>query len=244
MAGQSDHLLSKSFGEFENHGKTYRLPRYILLGPKGGGDTIRLGIFAVINGDEPEGAFALLRFAGRLDQLRGLAKGYALFIYPICNPTGFEDNTRQSRGGKDLSQEFWKDSKTPEVQYLESEIWKHAFDGIITLHSDKATDGVYGFVNGQVLSSYLLEPALCEAGWFLPRNREAVINGAAAENGIIYRHGDGALRSVPGMARPPFELSIVTPRKAPVDRQVEAFMAALESVLGNYRTLICTAQNI
>ena len=33
-----------------------------------------------------------------------------LSFYPVCNPTGFEDRTRFSRGGKDLNREFWRNS--------------------------------------------------------------------------------------------------------------------------------------
>lgn len=242
-AGTSSQLLSKNFGSFEIDGRTYTLPRYVLLGPKGGGDTIRLGLFAVINGDEPEGAYALLRLLSRLEIYPEVAKNYALFIYPVCNPTGFEDNTPHARGGRDLQRLFWTDSKAPEVQFLEAEIWKHAFDGIITLRSDKTTDGIYGSVNGEVLSANLLEPALTAASQYVPRNRSLVIDGANAHNGIISRSRAGGL-SVPGLARPPFELSLITPRQAPLDHQIDSFIVALETILVHYRTLIATAQNI
>jgi hypothetical protein len=46
FAEQSPHLLSKSLGRFESAGQPYTVPRYVYLGPKGGGDTIRIGIFA------------------------------------------------------------------------------------------------------------------------------------------------------------------------------------------------------
>lgn len=91
---------------------------------------------------------ALTRFINELERNPEIAKGYALFIYPICNPTGFEDNTRHARSGKDLNREFWTSSTQPEIRYLESEIWTHAFDGIITLHSDDTSDGLYAFVSG------------------------------------------------------------------------------------------------
>src|SRR5262245_44227308 len=96
----SARLLSKTFGWFESAGQTYSLPRYIYLGPKGGGETIRIGIFATIHGDEPEGALGLLRLLSMLEKDPEPAKGYALFLYPVCNPTGFEDNTRHSRAGR------------------------------------------------------------------------------------------------------------------------------------------------
>src|SRR6185369_7018446 len=104
---------------FESHGREYNLPRYVFLGPKGGGDTIRIGIFATIHGDEPEGTLGLIRFLQELTKNPGLAQGYVLFLYPLCNPTGFEDNTRHSRSGKDLNREFWQNSPEPEVRYLE-----------------------------------------------------------------------------------------------------------------------------
>src|ERR1017187_6100023 len=144
LAENSTHFLSKSLGQFESAGQTHRLPRYVYLGPRGGGDTIRIGIFATIHGDEPEGAFALHRLVTLLEGNREIAKGFALFLYPVCNPTGFEDNTRHSRSGKDLNREFWRDSVEPEVRLLETEIWTHALDGIITLHADDTSDGLYG----------------------------------------------------------------------------------------------------
>lgn len=244
IAEQSPHFLSKSFGQFESAGRAYSLPRYVYLGPKGGGDTLRLGIFATIHGDEPEGALALMRFVQALEARREIAQGYALFIYPVCNPTGFEDTSRHSRSGKDLNREFWKNSPEPEVQYLETEIWTHAFHGIINLHTDDTSDGLYGFVNGQVLSEYLLRPALRAAGKILLRDERRQIDGFPAQDGIIYQCYEGVLQSVPGMRHPPFELTFETPQKAPAHLQVEAFSVALESMLVEYRQLMAIAQNI
>ena len=49
-------------GEFHHGSCRYRLPRFVFQGPPGGGGTIRLGIFAAINGDKSEGAMALRDF--------------------------------------------------------------------------------------------------------------------------------------------------------------------------------------
>lgn len=244
IAGNSDNLLSKPFGKFERDGQTYSLPRYIYLGEKGGGDIIRVGIFATLHGDEPEGALALTRFVSALEANPEIAKGYALFIYPICNPTGFEDNTRKSRSGKDLNREFWKNSTEPEVRLLETEVWTHALDGIISLHADDTSDGLYGFVNGAVFSENLLEPALREAEQFLPRNRNEVIDGFKAREGIITEGYHGVLQAPRGLARPPFEIIFETPQKASLHRQVEANAAALQAILVEYRYLMAIAQNI
>jgi len=244
LAQCSDHFLCKSFGEFESSGQSYSLPRYVYFGPRGGGDTLRIDIFATIHGDEPEGALALTRFVESLERQPEIAKGFGLYLYPVCNPTGFEDNTRPSRSGKDLNREFWRNSGEPEVSYLETEILLHAFHGIINLHTDDTSSGLYGFVNGAVLSGNLLEPALRSAENFLPRNRAGTIDGFPARRGIIYESYDGVLRSVPGLERPPFELTLETPQKAPLHRQVDAFNAALQTILVEYRYLMAVAQNI
>lgn len=242
IALSSEHLLRKPLGR-DQEGRDV-LPRYLFLGPSGGGDYIRLGIFATIHGDEPEGALALTRFVSALERQPELAKGYALFIYPVCNPTGFEDGTRHSRSGRDLNREFWRGSPEPEVRWLETEIWTHAFHGIVNLHSDDTSEGLYGFVNGQVLSEYLLEPALQSAEQHLPRNRRRKIDGFPARQGIIYECYDGILRSVPGLSPAPFEITLETPQRSPLHRQVEAFNAALHTILLEYRYLSAVAQGI
>ncbi len=244
IAERSDHFIRKPCGKFTSDGREYFIPRYLYLGPSGGGEIIRLGIFATIHGDEPESALGLIRLIGALEKNPALAKGYCLFIYPVCNPTGFEDNTRCSRGGKDLNREFWKDSAEPEVRLLESEIWTHAFDGIITLHTDDTSHGVYGYVAGAVLSENLLEPALRAAEKFLPRNVHGVIDGFPAATGIITECFEGVLRAPRNVQRPPFEITFETPQKTPLHLQVEAFSAALQTILVEYRELISIAQNI
>lgn len=244
IAESSRHLISKSLGQFESAGGAYSLPRYLYVGPKGGGDILRLGIFATIHGDEPEGALALGRFLAALEARPELAQGYALFIYPVCNPTGFEDNTRLARSGKDLNREFWQQSDQPEVRFLESEIWMQAFHGIVTLHSDDTSDGLYGFVKGAVLSEHLLEPALLEASRFLPRNHRELIDGFPARSGIIHDGYQGMLQSIPGLPQPPFEITLETPQKAPLHRQVDALVSALQTILTEFRYLQAVAQNI
>jgi len=244
MALDSNYLLAKPLSEFESNERKYHLPRYVLLGPKGGGDTIRIGLFATLHGDEPEGALALVRFITELEKNPELARGYALFIYPVCNPTGFEDNTRHSRGGVDLNREFWTGSQQPEVRALETEIWTHAFHGIVTLHADDTSHGIYGYVNGAVLSEHLLEPALRAAEAFLPRNKRRTIDGFPARRGIIYSSYNGMLQSPKGLAQPPFEITLETPQHAPLHLQVEALNAALQTALVEYRYLMAVAQNI
>ena len=112
-----------------------------------------------------------------------MAAGYCLFVYPVCNPTGFEDRTRHSRSGKDLNREFWHGSLEPEIKLFQSELVAHSFHGIISLHTDDTSHGFYGFAHGATLTRNLIEPALQAAGQFLPRNENEIIDGFRARNG-------------------------------------------------------------
>ena len=144
------------------------MPRYLFLGPKGGDEPLRLGIFAGIHGDEPEGTHALVQLLRMFERQPELAAGYCLFAYPVCNPTGFEDRTRHSRAGKDLNREFWRGSNEPEVKLLQSELVAHSFHGIISLHTDDTSQGFYGFAHGATLTRHLIEPALRAANNSFP----------------------------------------------------------------------------
>jgi len=244
LASNSPRFIGASHGRFDLGGVAYSLPRYLYMGRRGGGDTLRVGIFATIHGDEPEGALALPRFLQSLEASPDIAEGYALFVYPVCNPTGFEDNTRHNRNGLDLNRQFWRQSDQPEVRFLESEIWMQSFHGIVMLHSDDTSHGLYGFVKGNVLSKHLIQPALLEAGRYLPRNHGARIDGFDAESGVIHDGYPGMLQSIPGLSHPPFEITLETPQKAPLHRQVDALVAALQTILVEYRYLQAVAQNI
>ncbi|MEY2409349.1 MAG: murein peptide amidase [Verrucomicrobiota bacterium] len=248
VAEDSRHLLSKTVRKFDCGETQHGIPRFLWSGPPGGGDTFRLGIFAALNGDEPEGAYALTRFLSALEKDPGLGRGYALFIYPLCNPTGFEDNTRLSRDGHDLNRLFWTESAAPEVGFIESEIWMQAFHGIVNLRSDPGSEGVYGFASGALLSQALLEPALHSAETFLPRNHKCQIDGIPARRGMvyagIYNARQGGLRAVPGLDHPPFEITLATPRAASIHLQVEALHAALTTILAEFRYLQAIGQNI
>jgi hypothetical protein len=220
------------------------LPRYIFLGPKGGGDAIRIGIFAGIHGDEPAGVQAIHLLASRLAANPALAEGYQLFLYPSCNPTGLVSGSRCSASGKDLNREFWQNSNEPEVRLLEPEILTHRFQGLISLHADDTSEGLYAFVRGAVLSKNLLLPALAAAETVLPRNRQSIIDGFPAEDGIISRCYDGILTSPPRLEQSPFEIILETPHHAPQQAQAEALAIAVETILAEYQKLLAFAANL
>jgi hypothetical protein len=244
MAAESPNLVADHDAEFTRDGQTYDLPRYVFMGPKGGNDMIRVGLFAGIHGDEPEGVHALIQFLSLLEHTPELATGYCLFLYPVCNPTGFEDRTRHARSGKDLNREFWNGSAEPEVGLLQSELVAHSFHGIISLHTDDSSHGFYGFAHGATLTRNLVEPALQAAEQFLPRNGNGTIDGFRARRGIIRDTYPGVLSAPPKVRPRPFEIILETPQTPPNYLKEAAIVAALRMILAQYRELIAYAPNL
>lgn len=244
LAAKSSSLVASHDLKFERDGETHVLPRYILLGPKGGDAPIRLGIFAGIHGDEPEGSRAAVLFLKLLELVPDLAAGYSITVYPVCNPTGFEDNTRHSSKGKDLNREFWKNSSEEEVQLLQAELVSRSFDGIISLHTDDTSEGFYGYARGATLTKHLIEPALASAAKLLPRDGRQMIDGFRARNGVIFDCYEGVLSAPPKVRLRPFEIILESPDSPPTYVKDAAFVAALQSILIEYRALIAYAQNL
>lgn len=244
IAARSASLVANREARFSVNGEEYVLPRYLFVGPRGGDSPTRVGIFAGIHGDEPEGVHALIQFVRQLEAHPELAAGYYLSLYPICNPTGFEDGTRHSRTGKDLNRAFWRDSDEPEVRLLQADLVSRSFQGIISLHTDDTSEGFYGFAQGALLTEQLLEPALRAAEDLVPRNQLPTIDGFKARNGIIRQGYEGILSAPPKVRQRPFEIVLETPAKPSSYLKELALTAALQSVLAEYRKFIAYAPNL
>ena len=112
------------------------------------------------------------------------------------------------------------------------------------MHSDDTSEGLYGFVKGHELTRHVLEPALEAAGHILQRNFDKSIDNFEANNGIIEQGYDGILTAPPEQKPRPFEIVFETPHHAPFDRQVEAHIVAVQTILDRFKVMISEAQDI
>ena len=187
---------------------------------------------------------APIAFLDRLAAEPARATGYELAVYPLLNPVGYARDTRANGAGLDLNRQFWRGSAQPEIRGIERELTRTRFDGLITLHADDTCEGVYGYTRGHVLNEALLEPALRSASYVIPRDHRPRIDGFPARDGKIEACFDGVL-SAPASQRPrPFDLIFETPALAPLDRQIEAMVTALDTILDEYRVFLAYAQNL
>jgi hypothetical protein len=204
----------------------------------------RVGIFAGIHGDEQSGVVAAMQLLQHLEWDPRIAQFYELFIYPVCNPWGFDRRSREGESGKDLNRCFWGIEEESEVRLLEQELRAKRFDGIISLHTDDTSEGIYGYANGSTLTRHLLEPALQAASDALPRDTRPEIDTHPADGSIITGGYTGILAAPPEQHPRPFEIVFETPHLAPLGRQVEAHLTVLKEILKNFRTISSEGMDI
>ena len=244
LAKKSERLFPAHLESTSARGITTTIPRFLFTGPGDRSLFLRVGIFAGVHGDETSGVHAALELLRRLHENPEPALGYELFVYPVCNPWGFGRNTRWLKSGADMNREFWRGSDEVEVRMLEGQLEHLAFDGIIALHSDDTSEGVYGFVKGHELTRHVLEPSLEAASRFLPRNFDRSIDNFESNNGIIEKGYAGILGAPPSQKSKPFEIVFETPQNADPNLQIESHITAATSILENFRSMISQAQNI
>ena len=232
----SPYLIADSIGMWHMGEERFWMPRFIFQRTQRMKRRIKVGLFAGVHGDEPEAVLGLVDLVRALNARPEVGRDYQLFIYPMCNPSGLADGTRCSRSGVDLNRQFWRDSAEPEVRLLEAEIRQQEFEGIISLHTDDTSDGVYGFAHYGTGTDDLLHDALETAHHALPRCRSTLIDGFAANNAIVRECYAGVLSAPPERQPRPWEIILETPQREPERLQRQAFVLAVAMILARYRT--------
>jgi hypothetical protein len=229
LAENSDYLAAESVGEFLIGGEPFQIPRFAFFGPAGGGDAIRLGIFATVHGDESEGVAALIEFLERLESRPRLAKGYHLYVYPICKPA-----ENRATGSEDLSTHFWRRAPQPKTHYLERELGIHRFHGVISLHVRKESDTFLLSANSESLNRGVVHPAIQTTQRLLPVK---VLNAEAGKDSPPDFLADGELDPVP------FVIHAGIPRYESALLRMNGAISLLNSILDAYRSFVSIGRN-
>lgn len=130
------------------------------------------------------------------------------------------------------------------MRLFEQELRARRFHGLMTLHADDTCEGLYGYSHGRTLDETLLHHALRAAERVLPRDRRAVIDGFTAREGVICDCFHGILSAPADQEPRPFDVIFETPAHAPFALQVTAAVAALDTIVAEYRGFIAYAQDL
>ena len=150
----------------------------------------RIYLSAGIHGDEPAGPLAIADLLQRDDW----PPDAELWICPCLNPTGFQNRTRQNAQGIDLNRDY-RSAKAPEVRaHLALLNRLPQFDLTVCLHEDWESRGFYLYELNPDCQPTLAEAVVSAVSQVCPIDPSAIIDGRAAETGIIRPNLDPASR--------------------------------------------------
>jgi hypothetical protein len=141
----------------------------------------RIYLSAGIHGDEPAGPLAALQL---LRENRWPAS-VELWFCPCLNPAGFVLNRRENADGRDLNRDY----RHPQTAEVRAHIgWldrQPQFDLYLCLHEDWESHGFYLYEQNPGSKPSLAEKMIEAAGKVCPVDLSEIIEGRAANHGIV-----------------------------------------------------------
>ena len=241
VAKISNHLILSNGFDFRIGGRKFTIPKFLFLGERGGVAPFEIGIFAGIAPGQESTSRAVANLLVDLEWIPDIATNYVLFNYPVINPRAY---SKESDTAPELNELFWQQSAEPEIGYLEKELKRHSFHGIITYQLDDSGRGFHASTQSKIFATELIHPALQAASLALPVDSEPVDLLEVSRSGRVVGQPKGRL-SAPKSAHPqPFEIALYAPAAASPEAQAAGLVLATKTILREYRKLIGHAQHL
>jgi len=222
-------------------GRDYELSKFLLLGQRGGGAPIRLGLFAGFEAGNLESIRATADLLLQLKASPALTRDYALLAYPVVNIRGF---TEEATALSDFERRFARDSADQDVQFFQGELRRWAFNGILSIRADLNAHGFHATVRSELLANEVVIPALAVAAGALPLAAQAVKVRPDDRYARAADHAHGRLIP-PADVRPyPFEVELFAPRSRSSDDLADGIFLAVTEILRHYRALVAHAPDL
>ena len=186
-----------------------------------------------IHGDEPAGPVAL---ESLLTENRWPADAN-LFLCPCLNPTGFPDNRRENRHGKDLNRDYLHFETAEARAHVTWLARQPAFDLAFCLHEDWEANGFYLYELNPDGRPSLAQRMVDAVTPVCPIDLAEVIEGRPARGGIIHPSHDPASRPQWPEAfwllqhKTRLSYTLEAPSDFPLATRVNALVAAVKAAL-------------
>lgn len=224
-----------NLGSVYNNLASYPIEKIVL----GSGNPQRVLISAGIHGDEPAGVETICSFVKGKEYLQ-LSKDWEITLVPCINPFGYERGTRVNHEGVDLNRQF-KSSSPPREVVLAQSLFDRPFDLTIELHEDEDSSGYYLFYStASDLKTDLASQILNEVQKVMPVNRDSMIDGFPAREGVIDRVSEPESMEWWPMALYALSkgtricLTLETAPQFSLETRVNAHLQAIRTALGNF----------
>lgn len=148
----------------------------------------RVLLSAGIHGDEPAGPHAVLSLLESWKASKSAPPlEFNLDLFPLINPSGFLNKTRENKEGVDLNREFAKGHPAQEVRLLMDNLKHRTYQLSVEFHEDIDAKGFYLYehfpANSDPIAPAIIS-CLEQSGHTILK--DPVIEGMSAQNGIIH----------------------------------------------------------
>jgi hypothetical protein len=223
-------------------GCEFDIPKFMLLGQRGGGKPIRIALLAGIDDHGSlDGMAAIARLLIQTELNPSLARDYAIFAYPLVNR--FEYRQPESRLDP-FHRRYAADRADGDVRFFRSELRKWGFDCILILRTDPGEDSFHATVRSELLAKEVVRPALDNVKRVAPVNSRPIKLRPADMRARAADAADGRLTPPPEIRPHPFEAELFAPGSVPRETRISSLFVATHEILRNYRRLIAYAADI
>jgi hypothetical protein len=256
LADEIETILEPLFGEAESSSslianqypvtvdqQEYQIPKFLLLGQRGGGKPINTALLAGFDGGSVESVRALSEVLLQLKASLSLTRDFALTFYPVVNVRGFSD---QPSPASDFEKRYAAGATADDVQFFLREFRVWSFDGLISIRTDPVPRGFYAVVRSKIIGEEVVEEAMAAAASVLPLASKPVVLAPEAPVGAI----KSASMLSPRLAPPadvrhrPFDIELhLPPTDSPFD-QADGLFVTITEILRHYRGLIAHARDL
>jgi len=186
-----------------------------------------------IHGDEPAGPLAALR----LLQENRWPDNLEIWMCPCLNPIGFTLNTRENAKGLDLNRGYLNSVSEEIIAHIAWLEKQPAFDICTLLHEDWESNGFYLYEQNPDQRSSFAEKMIEAVEKVCPIDRSEIIEGRAAQGGIVRPNIDP--RSRPDWPEAFYMIThktrqsytVEAPSDFPLPTRVDALVAAVNTVV-------------
>ncbi|RYD83529.1 MAG: hypothetical protein EOP84_07765 [Verrucomicrobiaceae bacterium] len=220
---------------------SYEIPKFLLLGQRGGGRPLRVGLFAGFDHSQVETTVALTRLLLQFELIPALARDYALFAYPIVD---VRVGDAVSGVAADLTTRGIGGTVPSDVQFFRSELQRWSFDGLISLRSIPQSEGFYATTRSELLGKEVVLPAIQSISGKLPVQADPIRLRPADRAARLADYEQGKLTGPIGVRPYPFEFELFAPGNIPVADRITGLFLIVQELLRNYRRLISHAQDL
>ncbi|HEY3901507.1 MAG TPA: hypothetical protein VGM54_23050 [Chthoniobacter sp.] len=239
-AHQSSSLVASRF-PFVSRGLELEIPKFLLLGQRGGGQPIRLGLFAGFEAGNLGTVQVLSSLLLHLEASPALSRDFAVIGFPVVNAHGF---TSDAVPLAEFESRFARDSAAPDVQFFKTELNKWRFDGLLSFRTDPSARGFHAAVRSAIIAAEVVEPALAAGAVSLPLATQAVKVRPDDRFARTADYAHGRL-SPPADIRPyPFEIELFAPRATITEQHIDGLFVVLTEILRLYRAFIAHGQDL